>query len=619
MCLSGWAAASRRTRLSSVPMAHELPGCGGVERLDDVLGRADQVGRQDDLVLALRVHDHGDVRDGCAHVGRRCAPRTGRAPSSARATGSSGRRAAAAVVRPPPGLRGSNTTQSSSESPSCCTAVLRPRCWSGMKSTLPVPPTPPTLSKAHRRATCAFDDVQMVPPWRPVNALIDAGGVHVGDGTVRVGDAGVDEHVPRVLDLVDRRHVRHRAARGEVREDHLLVVGREDVRRLRHEVHAAEEDELGLGPGGGLARELERVARDVGELDDLVALVVVAEHEGPAAQRGAGRAGALDEVRVARGGQVADALDAALGGQVDTASQQEEGRRGRLGEGAHAHAAILAHGPARSRPTRRATMHGVRVLIAPDSFGSSLTAAEAAQAMAGAWRATAPHDEVTHVPAVRRRPGLRRDPARGAGRRAGPGHRDVAGRRAGARPCSCSSGRPPTSSRRRPSASPLVPAELRDPTRTSSRGRRRAARRGGDGGRPARGRRPGRLGDERRRRRRARRPGARARSRRAARPARRRWRVAGAVAAGRPRRPAGAARPAARRRARRRDRRRRAAAGPARRQRGLRAAEGRDARAGAGPRARARALRARRDRRARRRAAPGPARRSRAPPRARRG
>ncbi|MBO3103628.1 glycerate kinase family protein [Cellulomonas fengjieae] len=43
-------------------------------------------------------------------------------------------------------------------------------------------------------------------------------------------------------------------------------------------------------------------------------------------------------------------------------------------------------------------MHAVRVLIAPDSFGSSLTAAEAAQAIAGAWRSTAPHDEVTACP-----------------------------------------------------------------------------------------------------------------------------------------------------------------------------------------------------------------------------
>ena len=52
--------------------------------------------------------------------------------------------------------------------------MLRPRCWSGMNSTLPVPSTPPTLSNAQRSATCALDDVQMVPPCRPVNALIAA-------------------------------------------------------------------------------------------------------------------------------------------------------------------------------------------------------------------------------------------------------------------------------------------------------------------------------------------------------------------------------------------------------------------------------------------------------------
>ncbi|WP_456788651.1 glycerate kinase family protein [Cellulomonas sp. P5_C5] len=40
----------------------------------------------------------------------------------------------------------------------------------------------------------------------------------------------------------------------------------------------------------------------------------------------------------------------------------------------------------------------MRVLIAPDSFGSSLTAAEAAETVAGAWRTAAPHDEVTTCP-----------------------------------------------------------------------------------------------------------------------------------------------------------------------------------------------------------------------------
>jgi len=43
-------------------------------------------------------------------------------------------------------------------------------------------------------------------------------------------------------------------------------------------------------------------------------------------------------------------------------------------------------------------MHGVRVLLAPDSFGSSLTADEAAATIAGSWRSTAPLDEVLTCP-----------------------------------------------------------------------------------------------------------------------------------------------------------------------------------------------------------------------------
>ena len=53
----------------------------------------------------------------------------------------------------------------------------------------------------------------------------------------------------------------------------------EDVGALGHEVDAAEEDVLGVAATGGLLRELEGVAAEVGELDDLVALVVVAEDD----------------------------------------------------------------------------------------------------------------------------------------------------------------------------------------------------------------------------------------------------------------------------------------------------------------------------------------------------
>ncbi len=50
-------------------------------------------------------------------------------------------------------------------------------------------------------------------------------------------------------------------------------------------MHAAEHDELGLGMLRDLAGEAERVADVVGELDHLIALVVMAEDDQPIAER----------------------------------------------------------------------------------------------------------------------------------------------------------------------------------------------------------------------------------------------------------------------------------------------------------------------------------------------
>ena len=66
------------------------------------------------------------------------------------------------------------------------------------------------------------------------------------------------------------------------------------VGRLGHEVHAAEDDELGLGRLGRHAGQPEGVAPGVGPAHHVVTLVVVAEHVEPATQRGLGRA---DHVR----------------------------------------------------------------------------------------------------------------------------------------------------------------------------------------------------------------------------------------------------------------------------------------------------------------------------------
>jgi hypothetical protein len=92
-------------------------------------------------------------------------------------------------------------------------------------------------------------------------------------------------------------------------------------------VHAAEDDELGVRPGGRLLGQLEGVAGDVGELDDLVTLVVVAEHEDPVAEGGLGRGGASHQFRIAGRRQVAGTVDTALGIRVGATAQKKEHRR----------------------------------------------------------------------------------------------------------------------------------------------------------------------------------------------------------------------------------------------------------------------------------------------------
>ena len=112
--------------------------------------------------------------------------------------------------------------------------------------------------------------------------------VDVGDRDDRV-DVHRLELLPADLEIVGVGHVGHRAAGGEVGEDHLLARRAQDVRALGHEVHAAEDDEVGLSARGDLAREAERVADEVGELDHLIALVVVAKNEQPRTERRPGR------------------------------------------------------------------------------------------------------------------------------------------------------------------------------------------------------------------------------------------------------------------------------------------------------------------------------------------
>ena len=80
--------------------------------------------------------------------------------------------------------------------------------------------------------------------------------------------------------LLAGNHVGHRTARRRVRNEHDL--GRiQDGGRLGHEIDAAEDDHVCLDLRG-LARQLQRVAGEVGNVLHLRPLVVVREDDGVA-------------------------------------------------------------------------------------------------------------------------------------------------------------------------------------------------------------------------------------------------------------------------------------------------------------------------------------------------
>src|SRR5690606_33315516 len=297
-------------------------GRGRLQRLDDVLGRPDVVGRGHDLVPALGVDQHVDVRDALAHVVHRVQAE----PAVHRA-----------VPAPQDHLRGAQFTGGQS-----AVRLVRVVDDAVLQGHAHVP---------HRRVAAEV----LVGQEQHLLALLEGqveGAAGVGGGADRaavlarerldvggrvhvrhrhdlLGYPGLGEHVPALGDLLGGGHVGHGAAGRQVREDHLLVVAGQDVRGLGHEVHTAEHDVLGLRAGGGVPGQLEGVARDVGELDDLVTLVVVAEDEDLVAQLLLGRAGAFHQVRVGRGGQVAGTLHTALalGVGLTAEEQQGEGRR----------------------------------------------------------------------------------------------------------------------------------------------------------------------------------------------------------------------------------------------------------------------------------------------------
>ena len=96
-------------------------------------------------------------------------------------------------------------------------------------------------------------------------------------------------------------------------------------------MNSAEHDEFGVRVSSGLLGQLEGVARDVGESDHFVALIVMTENECSAAESGAGGVGTRHQVRVAGQGEVAGAGHPSLGIGIGVASEQQQRQRSSSG------------------------------------------------------------------------------------------------------------------------------------------------------------------------------------------------------------------------------------------------------------------------------------------------
>ena len=105
-------------------------------------------------------------------------------------------------------------------------------------------------------------------------------GFHFGGGVDVADDFGAGVLRLELAELRAREHVGHGAAGAGVGHEHRLA-GIEDGGGLGHEMHAAEDDDVGVD-FGGLAGEFEGVAGEVGDVLHVGHLVVVREDDGVA-------------------------------------------------------------------------------------------------------------------------------------------------------------------------------------------------------------------------------------------------------------------------------------------------------------------------------------------------
>ena len=131
-----------------------------------------------------------------------------------------------------------------------------------------------------------FKDSPAVAGGAAISAVVAAEGLD-GGGAVDIcyrdeffgmGEVFVEE-VKALFDLFEVGHFRQAAAGVEVGQEHFLVVFGEDVGGLGHEKHPAENDEFGIFLLGAYLAEFETVAGEVGELNDLIPLIMMTQDD----------------------------------------------------------------------------------------------------------------------------------------------------------------------------------------------------------------------------------------------------------------------------------------------------------------------------------------------------
>src|SRR5262249_26525551 len=132
-----------------------------------------------------------------------------------------------------------------------------------------------TLAAKRFNGRCGVD----VSNWNDLSLAdngIRVGASHRSAIVAKADD--IRQFAPAHLELLGLGHVRHRTTGRQIRKDHLLVIGAQDISALGHEVHAAEHDELGIRMLSYMTRELVRIAGVISELDHFVALIVMTKN-----------------------------------------------------------------------------------------------------------------------------------------------------------------------------------------------------------------------------------------------------------------------------------------------------------------------------------------------------